>query len=124
MKVEVIVCLVGNCCDPIIRTLNSNWKAQRIRCSSLSYHLLCPCVCVCVCVCVCSVAQSHLTLCEPKNCSPPGSSVHGILQARILEWVTISFSRGPSRSRDRTLSLASGFFTTWEALYYLINSIH
>ena len=36
------------------------------------------------------------------DCTPPGSSVHGILQARILEWVTISFSRGSSRSRDRT----------------------
>ena len=41
-----------------------------------------------------SVAQSCLTLCDPVNCSPPGSSVHGILQARILEWVAISFSRG------------------------------
>ena len=38
------------------------------------------------------VAQSCLTLCDPVDCSPPGSSVHGILQARILEWVTISFS--------------------------------
>ena len=57
MKVEIIVCLVGNCCDPIIRTLNSNWKAQRIRCSSLSYHLLRLCVCVCVCVCVQSLSH-------------------------------------------------------------------
>ena len=38
----------------------------------------------------------------PVDCSPPGSSVHGILQARILEWVAISFSRGSSQSRDRT----------------------
>ena len=36
--------------------------------------------------------QSYLTLCDPVDCSPPGSSVHGILQVRILEWVTISFS--------------------------------
>ena len=35
------------------------------------------------------VAQSHVTLCDPMNCSPPGSSVHGILQARILEWTAI-----------------------------------
>ena len=42
------------------------------------------------------VAQSCLTLCDPMDCSPPGSSVHGILQARILEWVAIPFSRGPS----------------------------
>jgi len=46
------------------------------------------------------VAQSCLTLCNPVNCSLPGSSVHGILQARVLEWVAISFSRGSSRPRD------------------------
>ena len=48
------------------------------------------------------VVQSCLTLCNPVDCSLPGFSVHGILQARILEWVTISFSRGSSRPRDRT----------------------
>ena len=41
-------------------------------------------------------AQSCPTLCDPVDCSPPGSSVHGILQARILEWVAIPFSRGSS----------------------------
>ena len=46
-----------------------------------------------VCVCVCVVAQSCPTLCNPTDCSPPGSFVHGIPQARILEWVAISFSR-------------------------------
>ena len=46
------------------------------------------------------VAQSCLTLCNPMDCSPPGSSAHGILQARILEWVDIPFSRGPSQPRD------------------------
>ena len=59
-------------------------------------------MCVCVCVCVCEVPQSCPTLCNPVDCSPPGSSVHGILQARILEWVAISFSRGSSRPRDWT----------------------
>ena len=48
------------------------------------------------------VAQSCPTLCDPVDCSLPGFSVHGILQARILEWFTISFSRGSSRPRDRT----------------------
>ena len=48
------------------------------------------------------VAQSCLTLCNPMDCSPPGSSVHGILQARILEWVAISFSGESSQPRDRT----------------------
>ena len=46
--------------------------------------------------------QSCPTLCNPLDCGPPGSSVHGILQARILEWAAISFSRGSSGPRDRT----------------------
>ena len=45
------------------------------------------------------VVQSCLTLCDPKDCSLPSSSVHGILQARVLEWVAISFSRRSSRPR-------------------------
>ena len=56
------------------------------------------------CVCAVSlVTQSRPTLSDPMDCSPPGSSVHGILQARILEWVVIPVSRGSSRRpRDRT----------------------
>ena len=46
------------------------------------------------------VAQSCLTLCNPMDGSPPGSSVHGIFQARVLQWVAISFSRGSSHPRD------------------------
>jgi len=42
------------------------------------------------------VTQSYPTLCDPMDCSPPGSSVHGTLQARILQWVAIPFSRGSS----------------------------
>ena len=48
------------------------------------------------------VAQSCLTPCDPTDCIAPGSSVHGILQARILEWVAISFSRRSSQPRNRT----------------------
>ena len=48
------------------------------------------------------VSQSCPTLCDPVDCNPPGSSVHGILQARILEWVAILFSRGPSQPRYET----------------------
>ena len=48
------------------------------------------------------VAQSCLTLCDPMDCSLPGSSVHGIFQAIVLEWTVISFSRGSSQPRDRT----------------------
>ena len=50
---------------------------------------------------VCMSAQWCLTLCDPLDCSPPRSSVHGIFQARILEWVAISCSRGSSWSRDQ-----------------------
>ena len=62
------------------------------------------------------VAQSCLTLCDPVDCKLPVSSVHGIFQARILEQVAISFSRGSSWPRDGTgiscgLALASRFFT-------------
>ena len=53
-------------------------------------------------MCACSVAQSYLTLCNPMDCSPTGSSVHVSLQARILEWVAIAFSRGSSWPRDWT----------------------
>ena len=48
------------------------------------------------------VTQSCPTLCDPMDCSLPGSSIHGIFQARILEWVAISFSRGSSWSRNWT----------------------
>ena len=49
-----------------------------------------------------SVVEPCLTLCDPMDCSPPGSSVHGILQARILEWVAMPSSRGSSGPRDGT----------------------
>ena len=49
---------------------------------------------------LCSLAQLCPTLCDPINCSLPGSSVPGISQARILEWVVIPFSRGSSPPRD------------------------
>ena len=62
---------------------------------------------------VVSVAQSCLTLCDPTGCSPPGSCVYGILQARILEWVDIAFSRGSSRPKNWTQvsCIAGKFFT-------------
>ena len=97
------------------------------------------CMCVCVCVCMlgwyqvkdlgvqniylflflfllaCKLSPSVVpTLCDPVDCSPPGSSVHRISQAGILKWVANSYSRVSSWSRDRThfSCLASGFFTT------------
>ena len=56
---------------------------------------------MCVCVSV-LVAQLCPILCNPMDCSLPGSSVHEILQARVVEWVAISFSRGSSWLRNRT----------------------
>ena len=55
------------------------------------------------------------TLCDPMNCNLSGSSVCGIFQARLLEWVAISFSRGSSQPRDRTqvFCIADSFFTNW-----------
>ena len=57
------------------------------------------------------VDESCPTLCDPRDCSPPGSSVHAISQVRMLEWV--AFSRGSSQPRDRTWvsCIAGGFFT-------------
>ena len=58
-------------------------------------------------------AQLCPTVCNPMDCSPPSSSIHGIFQARIVEWVAISFSRGSSPPRDRTQvsSIAGRHFT-------------
>ena len=63
----------------------------------------------------CLVTQSCLTLCEPMDYSPPGSSVHGILQASLLEWVAVPFSRGSSQPMDWThiSGTAGKFFTIW-----------
>ena len=68
-------------------------------------------VCVCVlCVCVCVlVTQSCLTLCDPTDYSPPGSSVHGILQARMLEWVAISFPREDFLANSELLQFLENF---------------
>ena len=74
----------------------SNWNTW-----ANSNASLCMCVCVCVCVCVC--AQSLplcLTLCDPMGYSLPVSSVHGLLQARIVEWVSMPSSRGSFQPRD------------------------
>ena len=62
---------------------------------------MCVCVCVYVCVCIQSL-QLCPTPCDPMDFSPQGSTVHGILQARILEWVATPFSRGSSQPRDQT----------------------
>ena len=73
------------------------------------------------------VAQSCPALCDPTNYSPPDSSVHGILQARILEWVAFLFSRGSSQPRDWTQvsCIAGRFFTSWaESRIYKIYEVY
>ena len=55
-----------------------------------------------LCVCMWAEFLSCVPLCHPMDCSPPGSYVHGISQAKVLKWVAISFSRGSSRLRDGT----------------------
>ena len=59
--------------------------------------------------------QSCPALYDPMECSPPGSSIHGILQAKLLEWIAISSSTGSFQPRDRTqvFSIVGRFFTTW-----------
>ena len=88
---------------------------------SLLFCFICP-----HCWCCCRlVAQSCRTLCDPMDCSPPGSSVHGISQARMLEWVAMPCSRASSLPRDRTwiscvLCIGSWIlyhWVTWEALF-------
>ena len=82
------------------------------------------CVCVCVCMCVggcvgeCVSAHAHSVVSntsDPMDCSPPVSSVHGVSQVKILEWVAISYSRESSRSKNLThiSCLAGRFFYHW-----------
>ena len=73
---------------------------------------------------VSEVAQSCLTLCDPMDCSLPGSSIHGIFQARILEWVAISFSRRSSWPRDWThvSHIVGRRFTVWTTREVLFRS--
>ena len=72
-------------------------------------------ICVCVCVCVGCFSRLQFFVTPWTVCSPPGSSVHGILQARIVEWVALPSSRESSQPRDQTRvsCFAGRFFTTW-----------
>ena len=77
-----------------------------------------------------SVNKSFLIFCNPMDYSPPGSSVHGILQERLLEWVAISFSRGSwiwPRDWTQVSHIVCGFFTMWatkEVLDLLVVCLH
>ena len=78
---------------PIPHLVFSPTNCFKVFCSVV---YMCVCVCVCVCVCTHTHAQLCLTLCDPMNCSLPVSLVCGISQARILEWVAISYSKESS----------------------------
>ena len=84
-------CSLSPSCSPI--ALVPEWHLP----SACTHACMCSCVCVCV-----LVTQSCPTLCNPMDCSPPGSSVHGISWAQISECVAIPFSRGSSQPRNRT----------------------
>ena len=89
--------------------MNSEEKHSHSPAKSYAQHFsdlnncLIPCHLILVQLCTCASSLNLCpTLCDPVDCSLPGSSIHGILQARILEWVAIPFSRGSSQLRDRT----------------------
>ena len=77
-----------------------------------------------VLTCWSEVAQSCPTLCDSMDCSLPGSSIHGIFQARILEWIAISFSRGTSWPRNWTQvsCIVGRCFTVWATVVGMLNA--
>ena len=107
----------------IITGMNECWFSKKKNLESISWW----CIFVfswfinlvnyfsCFYIVMCLVAQSCSTLCDPLDCRLPGSSVHGILQARILEWAAVPSDRGSSQSGDQTqVSYIVGrFFTSW-----------
>ena len=110
--------LSSNCAATLLWSRNDKKKKKATCCINSNVY------CVDHCCCFCLVTKSCLTLCDLMDCSPSGSSVHGISQARILEWVAIPFSRGSYWLRHRThVSCISCIgrwilyhYATWEAL--------
>ena len=110
---------------------NSSGKNAGVGCHALlqgifpsqgsNLHLLCLLHCRWILYCwalsffPCNLLSHVRLFCDPMDCSLPDSSVHGVLQARILEWVAVPFSRGssPPRNRTRVSCTAGGFFTVW-----------
>ena len=109
--------------------VTSKLEVYRQRCvytHTRTWIYMCIRIHIAVCIYICTLMHkaylrtcpldeelSCVQLCNVMDCSPPGSTLLGISQARILEWVAISFSRGSSSSRDRTqvFCIAGGFFT-------------
>ena len=102
--------------------LNPAWTSGISRftyCWSLVWRILS--ITLLACESESEVTQLCPTLCDPVDCSPLGSSVHGILQARILEWVAISFSRGSSPPRDRRDECNCAVVWTYFGIAFLWN---
>ena len=89
------------CCDSWGGRVGHDWAAELTELNAIFEYTVCVLRIWCVCL-VCSVAQLCPTLCNPVDCNPPGSSFHGIFQARTLVSVAISFSRGSSQPTDWT----------------------
>ena len=128
---------LGNPTDEEPGRLQSR-ESQRVQQDSETKPTAIIYVCMCLiydifyipfmCTCVYSVAQLHLTLCNATDWSPPGSSVHEIFQARILEWVAISFPRESSWPKDRIHISCIGrqilyHWTILETLIYVFTAI-
>ena len=114
----------GSKCQTRLGNWTTVWIASEA--SSLTWPICFPPYSIPIWNLACLVTQSCPTLWDPLDCSPPGASVHGILHARILEWVAISFSRGSSWPRDQTQvsCIASGFCIVWisrEAWAFRVN---
>ena len=119
---EILGCLCkGRVAEVMKLILDDPHSASELCTSLLIYRPLVAQMISLVCACVhIQSFQWGLSLCDPMDCSPPGSSVHGIFQARILEWVAISSSRGYFRPRDSTHVSCIGrrvlyHWATWEA---------
>ena len=139
MHYERLLCLPATAANPATQAVVFIWERKKLACLAATYLVLGYALFSLFCLfsgarrktilChfkltekqewykeMCLVTQSCLTVCDPMDCSPPGSSVHESLQARILEWVAISFSRGSSRPRYQTRiscisCITGGFFT-------------
>ena len=111
---------LGDLPDPRIEPTSPALQTDSLLLSHQESHNIVYCIlytqysmCICSMCAFAHLLESCLTLCDPMDCSPPGSSVHGILQAGILQWVAMPSSRGSSHPRDRkyTSGIAGKFFT-------------
>ena len=96
LLIKCFCIFVRNCWDVFVYVCFWVLCFVQLICMSVCWYHIILIMCVCICTLSC------LALCNPVDCSPPGSSVHGVSQARILEWVARLFSRGSFQHRDQT----------------------